>query len=250
MPQQSTEYDANLNLGLLLVGEPGDGKTRTALAFRSLSDESALPYLIDFDNNLGSAIRKLDPRPDFLYDVASKADDGSEVPLPLRWELLEKRLKAAVLNPKVGAIIIDSLDPLCDALIAHICRKQGVPEMRIKDWGSFKTMLKTLVMFLRASSKITVITTHQGAEKDEVTGAITYNPTMPGSLKYNFGGFFTDVWACEAKSVGQSLKYLIHPLPKVRSVKLKNSFGLDKPLEVTDMRPAQVWNLIKSQLTK
>jgi hypothetical protein len=100
-------------------------------------------------------------------------------------------------------------------------------------------------MWLRALPKIAIITTHQQAEQDSVTGAVTYTVTMPGSLRNNFGGSFSDVWACEAKRVGQRVKYSIHTAPRMKSVNLKRSLSLPMEVDVTDKTPSQIWTTLK-----
>jgi hypothetical protein len=135
MPQSSDKYQLDTNIGLLLVGEPGAGKTRVALSFPK-------PYIVDIDNNLGSALRVWGDSPAFQYDNPRVNDQGKELDLGYQWELMESRIKSLIRDDSVETIIIDSLDPLCDMLIAHILRRNGITEMRIQDWGTFKTLLK------------------------------------------------------------------------------------------------------------
>jgi GTPase SAR1 family protein len=246
--KQSNTYSNNLSFALLLVGEPKTGKTTVTSAFPR-------PYYLDFDRNLGSLVGRFPNRP-FAYDNPYEADDGKEIdPLEV-WEInINQRLKTALASPDIDTIVIDSLSTMCDNLMYHIFklvkRQEGktIDTPRIQDYGTFRTLMIRLISYLRKQSKNIIFTAHQKIDKDELTGIINYRLNIPGQLADNFGGFFSDVWACTTKPGARGPTYSIATSPIFKHVELGHSFKIEHEYNVTDKTPDEIWKLFEPTFT-
>lgn len=247
--KSATDYSTKQNLSVLLVGEQKSGKTNVMFSFPA-------PYILDCDRNLARAVR-VSASKKFWFDDPYVDDTGKQLEEKDRWNHAVKCLKAAALHPDVKTIAIDGLAALADMLIAHIMaealKSEGkkLDRLRIQDYQPLKTLLTSLIMGLRSCGKYVVVTSHQKADKDELTGRIRYTLNMPGSLSENFGGFFTDVWATTSRpGPNASTVYELHTKPTGFHVNLGTTLPLaDKPLDISNKTPDQVWALLSPHIT-
>lgn len=244
----STAYNTKQNFSLLLVGEQKSGKTNIMFAFPD-------PYILDCDRNLARAVRFAKDKK-FFFDDPYADDKGIEVPEATRWTNAVKGLKEAAKSPDIKSICIDGLAALADMLIAHIMaealKSEGkkLDRLRIQDYQPLKTLLTSLIMGLRSTGKYIVVTSHQKADKDELTGRLRYTLNIPGSLSENFGGFFSDVWAAVSRPGASGTVYELHTKPTGFHVNLGTSLALDaKPLDITNKSPDDIWKLLNTSIT-
>ncbi len=243
----STAFRPTHSLALLLVGEPKTGKTNLVFAFPK-------PGIIDIDLNLASAIRRA-PNKVFSYDQPTLTDAGVARPTHEVWPKILDAVGACVKDPNVETIVIDGLglmtNLLCDYIV-HTSKAAGTNKsgkMEIQNYGDLGNLLRNFVMALRASGKNIVVTSHQSADKDELTGALRYTLAIPGQCKETLGGLFTDVWATTATPAGMGkVKFEIRTRPTGFHVALGTSFGMDSLTDVTDKTPDQIWSLIQPKL--
>lgn len=246
--KSSTDFKANTNFAALLVGEPKTGKTRVGYAFPS-------PGIIDIDMNLGSAIR-LDKNKQFwVSQPALDEATGKEIPTADRWKATVKATKEMLVKPEVKTIWIDGLGLLTTWLMEHIVaenQKAGTNKtgkMELRDYGDVARLLRDYIMMLRLPGKYVVVTSHQTADKDELTGALRYSLAIPGQSKETLGGLFTDVWATTAQASTGGVKYNIRTKPTGFHVALGTSFDLPSAIDVTDKLPSEIWTLLQPKLT-
>src|SRR5690606_12568141 len=119
-----------------------------------------------------------------------------------------------------------------------------IEKMRIQDWLPFQQKLKQLIVGLRATGKKIVVIAHSIADKDELSGALTWVVSMPGALRNNFAGFFSDVWTVRPKNVGGKVSYTLHTSPVPLTVTLGRSSAIPPAIDITDKTPDQIWPLI------
>lgn len=245
--KSSTQYTLKHSCAILLVGEPKTGKTRLTMSFPD-------PWFLDLDMNLASAIRVASGKT-FFFDQPSLNDDGTERPREARWNACVDATKAAILDPRVKTIVIDGLGVLCEYLIEHIIsegKKSGTNKtgkMELQNYGDLARLLRGYVMMLRSSGKIVLVTSHQTADKDDLTGALRYALAIPGQSKDTLGGLFTDVWATTGMSAGLGkYKYEIRTRPTGFHVSLGTSFTLDGAIDVTDKSPTQIWSVLEPKI--
>jgi hypothetical protein len=243
----AAQFKPSHSCAILLVGDPKTGKTNAMFAFPGL-------YVLDCDMNMASAVRRY-PGVSFKFDQLAIDDNDKEVPIELRWTRATSCLKAALLDPEIRTIAIDGLGVLTETLIAHIVAaniKAGTcktGKMELQMYGDLARMLKDLVMWLRATGKIIVVTSHQTSDKDETTGVMRYYLSIPGSSKETLGGLFTDVWATTARPSGISdHKYSIMTKPTGLHVALGTSFDLAASIDITNKKPNEIWAMLGPKL--
>ena len=231
--QPSSGYNPALAFALLLVGPPLTGKTNAAFTFPK-------PYVFDADDKMQNAIQR-NPGKQFWYDRAYVDEKGLVVPANQRWNHAIKCLDTAMKSPDVETIIIDSLTQMNIFLVDHILATgasklvvAGEKVMDLQCWQPFQILMTRLIMTLKSSGKLVVMTCHEETEKDDVTGMYKTNPLIQGALKHKLAGMFTDVWHTETKAEfkdGKSItKYFVRTQPTARMA-FGSSLGL--PAEFT-----------------
>jgi hypothetical protein len=233
------DYAKESHLRILLQGPPGSGKSTLACHF-------PCPYIADLDINLGGPLRWLrengGPTP-VGYDIIGRSDDGKEIPTKDCFGRLMTCLRAALKEPSIETIVIDSATKLGDYIMAEVMRTQGKSEMTLPLWGFYLQTWKQFISALSTQRKHIILTCHESVEKDEVDQTLKYFVQVAGQMKFVIGSMFTDVWRCEvAVTAGASPKYTfqVRTMPDFR-YQLKNSLSLP-PIFKFD------WNLIEQRL--
>ena len=195
---------------MLLIGPPLAGKTNTLFQFPD-------PWIGDADDKMGNAVHRF-PGKTFWFDQFNrkpvKDKEGKftgeyvKVEPELQWMYFNDCLNEALKSPLVRTIGLDSLSALTDMLIQHILKVSGsklnlggIPMMEKSHWGPFRDIMKRTIMGIRSYGKNLVVVAHETVDKDDLTGAIMNRPLVPGELKSNLGGMFTDVWHQESREV-------------------------------------------------
>lgn len=218
--KDSSTYNLNESISLLLQGPWGSGKTSLALQFPS-------PYIADCDNNLTGPLRyhrSNNLAPAFKWDTIDVDDEGKEVPEVQRYPRLMKCLNSALADPEIKTIIIDSAFKVQGYIKAELERqgKTGYPL-----WAGLVVGWQQLVSRLKTSGKIFVLIAHEKPEKDEVEGIIKYFIDLQGAFQNEIGRHFSDVWRCEndADPATNKTKYYVRTVPTAR-LQLKTSLAL------------------------
>jgi len=246
--KSNTQYTTSHSIAVLAVGEPKTGKTRLLMSFPT-------PGIIDCGMNLNSAVRVSSGK-EFYYTQPSLTDDNKEVPLEDRWLRCVSETKAMLADPRIRTICVDDLGVLCEWIIAHIIKQNRLAgtnktgKMELRDYGDLARLLRDYVSMLRIGGKIVYVSSHQTADRDDLTGAMRYALAIPGQSKDTLGGLFTDVWATRATPAGGGkVKYEICTRPTGFHVALGTSFDLPAVIDVTDKDPAAVWQLLEPKLS-
>jgi len=251
--QHKPQLDRLESFGLLMIGQPKSGKTTACLGF-----ESPIAVL-DCDKNFAGPLARAkatEPDFDYFYFDPNVNEDGTERPMNKRWDVCMEFMKLARDNPAVKTILIDSLSPLVDFLMARILAaapKENFKTLKVGDmelmaqahWQPFKNYMTRFVTAGRTSGKTFVVTCHEDTITTDTGGVIGYRPMVPGSLKNNLAGFFTDVWRTEfGRDKQGKTTYLIRVAPK-NLHQIGNSLGITtETLDVTNKKPNEVWTLL------
>lgn len=237
--KKSESYNRKGAFGLLLIGPPKAAKTSLALSFPK-------PYVLDCDNNLAGPIRRMPKDFQFSYDSPNEIKEEHE-----RWKACCQFLKDACASPDVDTIIIDSLSTIASYLITAILhdagtdalklRIAGEPAMQQSYWTPFRNRLAQLIMACRNSGKFFIVTCHEALVTNDEGAVIAYRPLIPGQLRDNLAGFFSDCWRCEAKDKANKAEYTIRFAPR-NLMQIGNSLNIPvTDMDVTGKTPAQVW---------
>lgn len=242
----STSLPPNPPAAILCVGNPGTGKTRLMFSLPT-------PGIIDCDQNLNSAVRIAGNKKFFYAQPAVDEKTGLEVPEELRWPIIEREVKAMILNPEIKTICIDGLTVMSRWLLTyaeHELIKAGVNVKKeyLGKFQNFITLMTKFVSLCRVGGKTVFMTCHQTADKNDLTGAWYYNLSIPGQLKDNLGALFTDVWGTSTQVAGDNVDYFINTRPTNLHVALKTSLDLDPKIKVTGLKPDQIWSLLEPRL--
>lgn len=239
--KSSTTTPLTESFGLLLQGPPGGGKTSLSVCFPR-------PYIISADNNLGGVLRRMKAQAftkEIFYDLVHLDDEGKDL-LPLnslsgiytaQWKRFLALLGKSAADPTIDSIIIDNMSSLSDICLRFIMddvrRLEGkaIERLRIQDYQPNQMIWRELCMRARTFNKFIVVIAHEEAEKDELTGIVKYKPNVPGAkLQGQLGGFFSDIWRCETKTVNEKPVYVVRTQPAPRA-DLKTS--IITPTELT-----------------
>lgn len=150
--EQPHEVNFGTSYSMLIYGEPGIGKTTTALS-------APKPLLFDFENGM----KRVDPKFWQTRLQVTNIDDMYEV------------LDDAETMAQFQTIVIDPMSALIDVLIEDVSKKQ--PNLRkgnnltIQGFGALKAAFNTLWKRIQATNKNIVLVAH---EKSEKLGEINY----------------------------------------------------------------------------
>lgn len=264
--KSSNDYKPAASVAILCVGNPGTGKTRLMFGFPT-------PGIIDCDLNLNSAVRINAGRQFFFAQPSILSDQaecefvnrciptaplslkvGDEVPNDRRWLVVEKEVKAMLANPEIKTICVDGLTVLSRWLLDY-CEAElvragvNIKKEYLSKFQNFITIMTRFITLLRVGGKTVFVTCHQTADQNDLTKAWYYSLAIPGQLKDNLGGLFTDVWGTATTVVGDDVKYWINTRPTNLHVSLKTSFDLAQKYDVTGKTPDQVHALLAPKLT-
>jgi hypothetical protein len=212
-----TDYKPSNDFGLLLIGPPLSGKTTVAMQFPR-------PYIISTDHKIKNAVERIPKGQPWYYDYVDIDDTGKPVDPINQWTRATDLLKKGCADPNVQTVIWDNLSDLSGILQTHIIANGGTKltvggekVFEQQHWQPFKLLMQRSIAYARGSSKMFIVCCHESIERDEVTGMLIYQPLIPGQLKGQLGGFFTDVWRTEVEVVpNKPPRYYVRTVPTPR----------------------------------
>ena len=224
--QSIDKFNSNLGTAILLVGGAGSGKSvlgcrlfpKTYVNVTDLNFESAKRYL-EKNNLLGRIVG---------WDTPLIGPEGKPVAANLRNQLMLSQIDAAIKDPAVDAIFLDSATFIEDIFKAKICNatSDGAIKMAgFEQWGNLVLAWKSLIMQLRQSGKKLIMSAHENKEKDESDQIFKYQIAVEGSIRGKLPALFSDVWRCEVTEQQGKHVWQLRTLGNVRQEHLKNTFG-------------------------
>jgi AAA domain-containing protein len=262
--KDASTYQSAQELGILLIGESGSGKTCLMCEFADI-------YILDCDHNLASGLRLYEQRhgrakEDFWYDAPEIGTDGKRLPDEEVWPNGCRLLDAAAADPRVKAIGIDGLTAWMTYLQRFVVKQGsdmepkklmvgGMQMMTKSFYAPFEALMRRFVVGLRSLGKHVVVTAHVRSGESELTDAPMWQPYLVGGLRNTIPGLFTDYWLCDTEQVvpgagvttdvkdatgkvttparyPTGTRYFVRTAPTAK-VKLKNSRGLPPVFEFT-----------------
>jgi hypothetical protein len=222
--QNIKDYNSKLGTAILLVGGAGVGKT--SLGMRLFKGT----YVFATDPNLLSGIdylKKINELDNIIgFDTASPNEHGQPVPVSQQYQRMLDKLTAAIADPKVNAILLDSAMFMEDVIKAKICGAPNAAAIKLTgfdQWGSLVLAWKSLVLQIRQSGKVLIMTAHEQKEQDESDKIYKYQIAVDGSIRSKFPAMFSDVWRCEIAENMNVHTWNVRTLGNVRQEHLKRS---------------------------
>ena len=199
MPKLS-EIKTEDNFKLLIMGEPGEGKTVLACSFPGPT------LLLDFDGKADSAAQFYKGQ-DLVNNIeveelaATLVDDPIERLNHLVDKVLIPQQRAGKMEYKT--IILDSITTFSRAALKHIVKTnpsikrvsstQGL-QPGMQDYGILRRVFAELIPGILSLPCNVIMTAHIDAKKDDLTGEISRGPVMDGSFSQELAIYFKEVW--------------------------------------------------------
>jgi hypothetical protein len=245
--KDGTTYPRNTALAVLLLGQPGAGKSNTCFEFPD-------PYVIDADQNLRNAIER-HPGKKFYYDCPEhETDDKGQITKVYEahehWPRMEKLIKENAPKPEVKGVVIDGLGRVSDYLKAYLVHVGsqaekpllvgGTKVMTQSLWSPFADLMKKLVFLCRSFNKPFIMTAHLKVDENELSSVKEQRVNLQGQLASDFAKLYTDAWLADAVpssdakyKAANGVRYFIRTAPTHR-ILLKQSCSLPAEFETSD----------------
>ena len=194
-------------VNFLLYGDMGTGKTTMAV------ETCPKPCLIhSFDpGGVDSVDPKLISSGQVIVDNRFESDDPKK---PTAFELWDKefeRLLNGGFFSNIATYILDSSTTWSSAamyvILKRAGRAAGVPQQN--DYLPQMTLLENAVKVICALPCNVILTAHQKADKDEVTGKISATPLLTGKLTQRIPLLFNEIYHMVAKETSKGTEYKV-----------------------------------------
>jgi len=196
-----SEIKTEGNAKLLLIGDPGDGKTVFSCSFPTPL------LLLDFDGKADSAALFYRKDTQRLDDIDVRAYSANLVTDPIAElnKLIDTELIPQQTSGKLAykTIVIDSVTTFSRAVLNHIIltnpgvkrtsSKQGLQPC-LADYGVLKREFSKLIPGLLSLDCNIIFTAHMDTQKDELTGELIRGPLMDGAFSNQLSIYFKEVW--------------------------------------------------------
>lgn len=183
------------------------------------------PYIFDADGNLAGPVRHLGDAVSFKYDSGLVDDEDKPISPFNRWAHMSKCINAALTDPEVDTIILDSLSAFSEYAKDDIKRQRalnpmaknapmvnetnrGLMPLIQQEWDVYAFYFTNLITQLKSCGKNVIITAHHEMKSDANDMMREYI-SIQGRMRGQFAGMFGDVWQTYIKSsgVGENVKY-------------------------------------------
>jgi hypothetical protein len=205
--------DSRSPITLLLKGDSGAGKTWKAAHFPK-------PCFINFDGNL-VGLKQLPPEMRADIKVVNPMVDanGKLIPVTMFWKNFLTKLQLVLADPSIQTVVLDSLSTMADALQWQLLGSRD-PMQKPKGydfWAFFKNHILAFcdeVIHHPKLDKHIIVIAHDKVDKDELTGTVSRELSLDGSMKDRLSLHFSDVWECYSKKLlNGDVEYCVRTVP-------------------------------------
>lgn len=212
---------------MLIVGDPGTGKTRTA---------STWPDVL-YANCEGGMMSVADRQPATI-DIATAAQVKELVTaLGQPANVVEKTL-----GIPVKTVVVDTLDEIARILIKERLESERKESFAMADWGWLGDQLRNIVRAFRNLDMNVILNVHIKSQEDSETGRTYFKPAIQGAMSDELAAYVDlallavakpQVKVVDGKNVRVISRYLQtypdaqHPWVKDRSGKLPMEFEVN-----------------------
>lgn len=239
----SSTYSPLAEFTLAIVGEPFTGKT--CLAFDLMPPDFAV---LDYEHKIAPAKERIGDKP-FYYITPDRADDNTPIPLDKVFMRSVDLAKAALTEPKVTGLIIDSITSAGIFLEAHLVKFAGTGKdliiggervMTKSHWNPYKDLFRKFILALKTYGKPVICIFHERLIESDDSPTVL-RPMIGGQSKDTVLKDFSDSWRIETKTCSVAerkggYKRIVRTEPIARLPQLGHS-AKSLPAEL-DMDPA------------
>lgn len=234
--QPIASFNSNLSTAILISGSAGGGKTSLAMRLFPRT------YLFVADLNFESGLRyakKINCLSNIVgFDTANPDENGKPVPASQRYDRMFRLVNAAISDPNIDVIVLDSATFIEDIIKAKICNAASDAAIKLEgfaQWGTLVMTWKGLIMQARQSGKKIILIVHETKEKDESDMIYKYQLAVDGSIRGKLPALFSDVWRCEVAESNGKHTWNVRTLGNIRQDYLKNTYGLPGVLTADEL---------------
>lgn len=228
--QNISSFNNNLGTAIGIVGPAGSGKT--VLGMRLFPRT----YVIVADLNFSSGLRyleKIGKTSNIIgFDTIVVDETGKKIPPNQRYDRFWKCLCAAVEDPRVDCIFVDSATFITSYIIAKIVNATTENAIQIPGgkeswpkWGQVGITWRGMVMEIRATGKKFILAIHESKNQDESDQIWKHELLIPGQTKDLLPNLMSDIWRTEVRETNGKHEWMVRTLPNIRMEHLKNTFG-------------------------
>ena len=191
----------------LIYGDLGGGKTTMAV------DTCRKPCLVhSFDpGGCDSVDPKLIANGSVIVDNRFERDDAKRPTAFEAWDREFERLLLGGFFNNIATFVLDSATTWSSAAMYAVLKKAGrtagVPQQN--DYLPQMTMLENAIKVICALPCDVILTAHQKADKDEITGKITATPMFTGKLTQRVPLLFNEIYHMVAKETSKGTEYMV-----------------------------------------
>jgi hypothetical protein len=209
----------------LLIGPPGAGKTTMALTAPKpivvLDVDNKLHKMVNAEDKMksGAVIQWAinEPLTEVTLARLASFDPGQAAKVTMQRpkgyiqlaDMIDKLVetKCMIDGKKIATVVLDSYTSMNEHLKRLLMAANGTTTMTLPLFGTALTNFETLNNTLLRLPANVIIICHEQVDKDELTGKITYNPLIDGSMKAKIGKDFEEVYYLEKTVIGDKVKY-------------------------------------------
>ena len=209
----------------LLVGPPGCGKTTMALTAPKpiivLDTDYKLHKMVNAEKYLksGEVVQWAitEPLSEITLARLASFDPGQAAKVTMQRpkgyiqlaDMIDKLVATGCVidGKKYNTIVLDSYTSMNEHLKRLLMAANGTTTMTMPLWGTALTNFETVNNTLLRLPANIIFICHEQVDKDELTGKITYNPLIDGSMKSKIGKDFEEVYYLEKTVQGDKVKY-------------------------------------------
>lgn len=181
------QVEQNPTIKMLVVGEPGSGKTRGAASWPDV-------LYLNADDGLLS-VRDRDVK---AVDIAT-IKDLEEVKRALDQA---PKIREQLFGGPVRTVVLDTLDEIARIVIRERLEAEKKTAMAIQDWGYLGDTMRNMVRGFRNLDDMNVIfNVHIKTDTDSETGRVGYKPAIQGAFGDEVAGYVDMALLLKARTV-------------------------------------------------